>query len=95
MILRSSLTQWSAGLDPTLAGIRRTILSSHSRRSRSVELRWVENASPGGHIYATPTGYNLIITLLRPAVRDLPTYCYLGDHVNYKLRGCLNVLGAL
>ena len=53
-ILRSILLQWSAGLDPALAGIRRAISSSRSRRSRPVELRWVENASSGGHTYATP-----------------------------------------
>jgi hypothetical protein len=49
VILRSSLIPWSAGLDHALAGIRRAISSSRSRRSRLVELRWVENASSGGH----------------------------------------------
>jgi hypothetical protein len=48
-------------------GIRRAISSSRSRRSRPVELRLVENASSGGHIYATPAGHDLIVTLLRPA----------------------------
>jgi hypothetical protein len=35
-----------------------------------------------------------IVTLLRPRAGGLPTYCCLSDHVNYKLQGCLNVLGA-
>jgi hypothetical protein len=90
----TQLIQWSAGVDPALAGIRRAISSSLSRRSRPIELRWVENASSGGHTYATPAGHDLIVTLLRPAARGPPTYYCLSGHVNYKLRGCLNVLDA-
>jgi hypothetical protein len=77
-----------------LAGIRRAISRSRSSRSRPVELRWAENASSGGHTCATPAGHNLIVILLRPRAGGPPTYCCLSDHVNYKLRGCLNVLGA-
>jgi hypothetical protein len=69
-ILRSILLQWSAGLDPALAGIRRAISSSRSRRSRPVELRWIENASSGGH--TTPG--NVISMLHRPDLRLEPTY---------------------
>src|SRR5271155_1484645 len=72
VILRSSLIQWSAGLDPAWAGIRRAISSSRSRRSRPAELRWVENISSGGHTYATLAGHDLIVTLLRPAAKGPP-----------------------
>jgi hypothetical protein len=94
VILRSSLIQWSAGLNPALVDIRRAISSSRSRRCRSVELRWVENASLVGHIYAASAGHDLIVTLLRPAAGGRLTYHCLSDYVNYKLRGCLNILGA-
>jgi hypothetical protein len=90
-MLRPGFIQWSAGLDPALAGIHRAISSSHSYHSRPVELRWVKNASSGGHTYATPARRDLIVI-------SLPTwgwtYCCLSDHVNYKLQGYLNVLGA-
>jgi hypothetical protein len=65
-MLRPGFIQWSAGLDPALAGIHRAISSSHSYRSRPVELRWVKNASSGGHTYATPARRDLIVISLRP-----------------------------
>jgi hypothetical protein len=63
IILRSSLIQWIAGLEPALQASAERF---QALVAVAVELRWVENASSGRHM--SNTSWNdLIAAILRPA----------------------------